>query len=77
MNSLIRCDSCHGTKKIMGMGGIQTPCPYCKALGWIETNEVSAVKIDNLKNLNGNPVKAKKKPGPKPRVQKDMFVNIE
>lgn len=80
MSQLLRCDSCKGTKSILGMGGMKKPCIQCKGIGWIETDTVTPkvdVKVDNLKNANGEPVKARKRPGPKPRVQKDMFAPVE
>ena len=64
MNDLVRCDSCSGTKRIMGMGGMMKPCPVCNAVGWVDGTEKIRIDISNLKNLNGEPVKAKKKPGP-------------
>ncbi len=73
MSELVRCYSCKGTKRILGMGGMVKPCGVCNAVGWITIENENPVIVEGLKNSNGNPVKARKKPGPKKRIQTDIL----
>lgn len=74
MSGLVRCDSCNGRKRVLGMGGMEKPCPQCKAIGWMKDETVRDVSVEGLTNQNGNPVIAKRKPGRKPRIQASLEV---
>ncbi len=73
MSNLVRCDSCHGRKRVLGMGGMQKPCEPCGAVGW-KTVEDMPIVTEGVKNANGNPIVVKKKPGRKPRTHE---MNLE
>lgn len=34
MSNLIRCESCKGLKKTVGLGLIERDCDECKGVGW-------------------------------------------
>ena len=63
---LIRCDICNGKKRVLGMGGMEKPCPVCKAIGWIEVDKPKPTVE----------IKIKKKSGPKPKVT-NTEMNLE
>lgn len=56
-NTLVKCATCRGTKKIKGMGNIEKNCPTCHGIGYIE----------NEPKKDENIIKIKKKPGRKKR----------
>lgn len=33
---LKRCDSCHGARKMVGLGLIEKDCKACQGIGWIK-----------------------------------------
>lgn len=58
------------------MGGIMKNCVHCNGIGWIENKEVPKIEEYTLNHIEVTvPHIVKKKPGPKPRVQKDMFTS--
>lgn len=65
MTGLKRCETCRGTKKKLGMGGMQKDCSDCKGIGWIEPPIQK--EITDAKNLAGEiiPVVKKKMGRPK------------
>lgn len=67
MGDLVRCTSCNGRKRILGMGGMEKECLPCKGIGWTEAEK--PIVTLNVTNSNGSPVKVKKKPGRKPNMQ--------
>jgi hypothetical protein len=68
MSDLIKCPSCRGTKRIMGMGMMEHDCKPCKGIGWIEPTVTIAPATEEAKRfatLGNVPVTYKKKGPPK------------
>ena len=40
-----RCKRCGGTKRIMGMGGIQKECDVCHGIGMVTLSEVKRHEV--------------------------------
>lgn len=74
MSQLIRCDSCNGRKRVLGMGGMEKTCQPCKGVGWIKDEAEHEIHTEGLKTPTGNPVIAKRKPGRKPKIQVSLEV---
>ena len=74
MSDIIRCDSCKGRKRVLGMGGMEKQCPDCGGIGWRERESQCDILTEGLTSAAGNPVIAKRKPGRRPRIQSSLEV---
>lgn len=45
---LSRCTSCHGRKRIVGLGNIEKECPVCKGIGWVTLDVVVAASDEPI-----------------------------
>lgn len=36
---LSRCSSCHGRKRLIGLGNMEKECHVCKGIGWVTVVE--------------------------------------
>lgn len=76
MSDLVRCKSCGGKKRYLGMGGIHKDCKDCKGIGWKEYSAVeqqildviaeAEAKVDEVIAKEEEKIKERKKPGRKP-----------
>ena len=46
MSEIMRCDSCHGKKKLIGLGSIVKDCPACKGVGYVA---VEPIKVQSAR----------------------------
>ena len=60
MTDLLRCQRCKGTKTILLMGALRKECPECNGIGWVEPFD-EEISVDDLHNVDGTPVVAKKR----------------
>lgn len=51
MSELRKCEVCRGTKKIMGIGHMESKCDACLGVGWIDRESV----IDKLTKQTETP----------------------
>ena len=58
MSEITRCDSCHGKKKLTGLGGMIKDCPACKGVGYVS---VEPVKVECKSKPTAPPIGLKKK----------------
>lgn len=76
---LVRCDTCNGRKKKIGLGGMQKDCDACKGIGWIELKKevqpeaapepaAAPARINPFRDPNAEPVKIIKRKGRKPKM---------
>jgi phage FluMu protein Com len=75
MSEIIRCDSCRGLKRIVGLGMIEKDCPECRGVGFVELMPVEVItddaetvqdvitdeKPEDLGTSKGKPTKAVKR----------------
>ena len=43
---LTRCNTCRGTKKVTGLGGMVKECATCKGVGFVKIDEVLKVNTE-------------------------------
>jgi len=53
MTEIVRCDSCHGRKRLVGMGGMIKDCPACKGVGYVSAEPpIKAKRERKPKDIN-------------------------
>ena len=45
----LKCNTCHGKKKIMVLGGMKKTCPNCNGAGWVDIEETKGDIREDLK----------------------------
>lgn len=65
---MIRCETCNGTKKLMGMGMIEKSCHSCNGIGFVEEKKIDDVKEPEMVSINDIQVVKKKMGRPKKKV---------
>ncbi len=58
MSEIMRCDSCHGKKTVIGLGNIVKDCPACKGVGYVN---FEPAKVDRESKPHDGPIDLKKK----------------
>lgn len=69
MSDLERCVTCSGRKQILSLGGMMKDCYSCVGVGWVKKQSYSDIELDGLTNAAGDPVKAVKRRGRKPKAE--------
>lgn len=72
----VKCYSCRGTKKLLGMGGMIKDCTTCQGIGYIKSDE--SVTLEPVKPFNTTPKlidipKKKGRPFGKPKSPIDIL----
>lgn len=49
---LSRCTSCHGRKRVIGLGNIEKECPGCKGIGWVTVVDVVTPSVTPPTKVN-------------------------
>lgn len=57
MSEITRCDSCHGKKKLTGLGGMIKDCPACKGVGYVSVEPIKVERERKPKDVDINAAK--------------------
>lgn len=57
---LTRCNTCRGTKKVTGLGGMVKECATCKGVGFVKIDEVLKVNTETQTQSFNDDFDAKK-----------------